>query len=91
MTGKLAGGSHLPNGAAQGPGDYDILVLDASMKQSLASVRSLGKAGLRVAAGESSAQFGSRRPRADVPVPLLPAQPRAARPRSATRPRSSRR
>lgn len=34
---------------------YDILILDASMKQSLACVRSLGKAGLRVAAGESVA------------------------------------
>lgn len=42
---------------ARGRGDFDVLVLDASMKQSLASVRSLGKAGLRVAAGESVAQF----------------------------------
>jgi predicted ATP-grasp superfamily ATP-dependent carboligase len=44
----------MPNG---GSDDYDILVLDASMKQSLASVRSLGRAGLRVAAGESLALF----------------------------------
>jgi predicted ATP-grasp superfamily ATP-dependent carboligase len=66
MTGKLAGGSHLPDGATQGPGDYDILVLDASLKQSLASVRSLGKAGLRVAAGDSSAQLGFT-----VPVPTF--------------------
>lgn len=43
--------------AAKGSAEYDILVLDASMKQSLASVRSLGKAGLRVAAAESVAQF----------------------------------
>lgn len=33
---------------------YDALVLDASDRQSLASVRSLGRAGLRVAVGESS-------------------------------------
>jgi predicted ATP-grasp superfamily ATP-dependent carboligase len=41
---------------------YDVLILDASMKQSLASVRSLGKAGLRVAAGESIAQFSPALP-----------------------------
>lgn len=41
---------------------YDVLILDASMKQSLASVRSLGKAGLRVAAGESVAQFSPALP-----------------------------
>ena len=41
----------------------DILVLDASIKQSLASVRSLARAGLRVAAAESIAQF-------DPAVPL---------------------
>jgi predicted ATP-grasp superfamily ATP-dependent carboligase len=43
-------------------GHYDVLILDASMKQSLASVRSLGKAGLRVAAGESVAQFSPALP-----------------------------
>ena len=43
---------------------YDILVLDAASRQSLASVRSLGRAGLRVAMGESSAEC---RP----PVPVL--------------------
>jgi predicted ATP-grasp superfamily ATP-dependent carboligase len=36
---------------------YDILVLDASIKAGLASVRSLARAGLRVAAAESIAQF----------------------------------
>jgi predicted ATP-grasp superfamily ATP-dependent carboligase len=36
---------------------FDVVVLDASIKQSLASVRSLGRAGLRVAAAESFAQF----------------------------------
>ena len=35
---------------------YDILVLDASYRQSLATVRSLGRIGLRVAAGESMDQ-----------------------------------
>ena len=45
------------------PGGYDVLILDASVKQSLAGVRSLGRAGLRVAAGDSVAQF-------DPAVPL---------------------
>jgi predicted ATP-grasp superfamily ATP-dependent carboligase len=63
MTGKPAVAPHIPDGDAGGSGDYDVLVLDASMKQSLASVRSLGRAGLRVAAGESLAQF-------DPAVPL---------------------
>lgn len=34
------------------PGSYDILILDAGYKQSLAAARSLGRAGLRVAMGE---------------------------------------
>jgi len=45
------------------PGGYDVLILDASVKQSLAGVRSLGRAGLHVAAGDSIAQF-------DPAVPL---------------------
>jgi predicted ATP-grasp superfamily ATP-dependent carboligase len=36
---------------------YDILILDAEHKQSLAAARSLGRAGLRVAMGESLAQY----------------------------------
>ena len=40
------------------PGGFDILVLDARSKQSLASVRSLGRAGLRVASGESANACG---------------------------------
>jgi predicted ATP-grasp superfamily ATP-dependent carboligase len=38
------------------PDVYDILVLDAASRQSLASVRSLGRAGLRVAMGECFAE-----------------------------------
>jgi predicted ATP-grasp superfamily ATP-dependent carboligase len=34
------------------PGGYDVLVLDAGYKQTLACVRSFGRAGLRVALGE---------------------------------------
>jgi predicted ATP-grasp superfamily ATP-dependent carboligase len=66
MTGKPAVARHVRNGDARRAGDYDVLVLDASMKQSLASVRSLGKAGLRVAAGESVAQFNPA-----VPLPTF--------------------
>jgi predicted ATP-grasp superfamily ATP-dependent carboligase len=40
----------------------DILILDAAHKQSLAGIRSLGRAGLRVAAGESLAQFDPAEP-----------------------------
>ena len=38
------------------PDGFDILILDASYKQSLASARSLGRAGLRVAMGETVIQ-----------------------------------
>jgi predicted ATP-grasp superfamily ATP-dependent carboligase len=44
---------------------YDILILDASYKQSLASARSLGRTGLRVALGETIAQLD---PAAPVPA-----------------------
>jgi predicted ATP-grasp superfamily ATP-dependent carboligase len=37
---------------------YDVLILDAEYKQSLASARSLGRAGLRVALGVSSSECG---------------------------------
>lgn len=40
----------------QDPGSYDVLVLDAATKQSLASARSLGRAGLRVAVAECFAE-----------------------------------
>jgi predicted ATP-grasp superfamily ATP-dependent carboligase len=48
------------------PGGCDVLILDASLKQSLAGVRSLGRAGLRVAAGESVTQFSPA-----VPLPAF--------------------
>src|ERR1700734_4199876 len=44
-----------PKIAAQS-GQYDILILDASHKHSLTSARSLARAGLRVALGESAGQ-----------------------------------
>jgi predicted ATP-grasp superfamily ATP-dependent carboligase len=44
------------------PEVYDVLVLDAAYKQSLVSVRSLGRAGLRVAAGECPAECDMSRP-----------------------------
>ncbi len=40
----------------RGGDSYDILVLDAGSRQSLASVRSFGRAGLRVALGECFAE-----------------------------------
>lgn len=40
-------------GGSGATGAYDVLVLDGGCKQSLASVRSLGRTGLRVALGES--------------------------------------
>jgi predicted ATP-grasp superfamily ATP-dependent carboligase len=42
---------------AGGGGSYDILILDASHKHSLTSARSLARAGLRVALGESVGQY----------------------------------
>jgi predicted ATP-grasp superfamily ATP-dependent carboligase len=48
------------------PERYDVLVLDAAIKQSLASVRSLARAGLRVAVAESLIRFDST-----VPMPTF--------------------
>ena len=42
---------------ARASGSYDILVLDASYKQTLACASSLGRAGLRVALGECAPSF----------------------------------
>jgi predicted ATP-grasp superfamily ATP-dependent carboligase len=44
----------------RGSGEYDILILDASHKHSLTSMRSLARSGLRVALGESEGQFPPR-------------------------------
>jgi predicted ATP-grasp superfamily ATP-dependent carboligase len=46
----------VPDQAPENAG-YDILILDAEHKQSLAAARSLGRAGLRVAMGESLALY----------------------------------
>jgi predicted ATP-grasp superfamily ATP-dependent carboligase len=51
---------------AGAPDRYDVLVLDAAYKQSLASVRSLGRAGMRVAAGECFAECNP-----SLPVPAF--------------------
>ena len=48
------------------PEGYDVLILDAAVKQSLASVRSLGRAGLRVVAAECFAECEP-----GVPVPAF--------------------
>jgi len=67
-------------------GHFDILVLDASCKQSLASVRSLGRAGLHVAAGECFAEcdpllpvlaFRSRYAARTVVLPSYATEPEA--------------
>jgi predicted ATP-grasp superfamily ATP-dependent carboligase len=67
---KLPASSTAPGSVAAGlpvideprPAAYDVLVLDAATRQSLASVRSLGRAGLRVAAGECFAECDPRLP-----------------------------
>ena len=51
--------TRVPSGTAGGT--YDILILDGTYKQSLTSARSLGQAGLRVALGESLAQYHADR------------------------------
>lgn len=59
----LASRGHRARLAAGGSREaYDVLVLDAAFKQSLASVRSLGQAGLRVAAAECFAECDPRLP-----------------------------
>lgn len=44
------------------PETYDVLILDATNKQSLVATRSLGRAGLRVALGESAGQYRPHQP-----------------------------
>ena len=67
-------------------GGYDILVLDASYKQTLVSVRSFGRAGLRVALGECFVEcdpalpvlaFRSRHSARNVVLPSYAADPSA--------------
>jgi len=57
MAYRTAGSQLASDGDRSSASDcYDVLVLDAASKQSLASVRSLGRAGLRVAVGETFAE-----------------------------------
>ena len=58
---------------------YDILILDALGKQSLTSARSLGRAGLRVALGESIGQYQQAPVAAILALPLLCARCSVAR------------
>ena len=57
--------------ASRTPDGFDVLILDAGTRQSLASVRSLGRAGLRVAAGGVLRRVRSGAARARLPVPVL--------------------
>jgi predicted ATP-grasp superfamily ATP-dependent carboligase len=68
-----------PYSRTNASGSYDIMVLDALYKQSLASARSLGRIGLRVAVGECIDQceqhpipaFRSRYPSCNVVLPAV--------------------
>jgi predicted ATP-grasp superfamily ATP-dependent carboligase len=61
MPGIMASGLVRDESAAQGERErYDILILDGDSKQAVTSARSLGRAGLRVAVGESAGQFLSK-------------------------------
>jgi predicted ATP-grasp superfamily ATP-dependent carboligase len=62
MTAGITSPRLTGTGAGWAPGAFDVLVLDASSRQSLATVRSLGRAGLRVALGECSAECDASRP-----------------------------
>ncbi len=68
MMGRLGSGGTArqePDESQESAG-YDILILDAEHRQSLAAARSLGRAGLRVALGESMTQY-----RAHPPLPAF--------------------
>ena len=56
MIGKTAAVTRASGIQPDALDSYDVLVLDAGSKQSLASARSLGRAGLRVALGECFAE-----------------------------------
>jgi predicted ATP-grasp superfamily ATP-dependent carboligase len=62
MPSELAGGARASAGRRE---SYDVLILDCNCKQALTSARSLGRAGLRVALGESVGQY---RPREEPPA-----------------------
>jgi predicted ATP-grasp superfamily ATP-dependent carboligase len=66
MTGEPVVSPRAHDADAIPGGEYDILVLDASLKQSLACARSLGRAGLRVALGEAASQH-----RLNPPLPAF--------------------
>lgn len=51
-----AGAAGVGSGDPAAGGSYDVLMLDAGSRQSLAALRSLGRAGLRVAAAECFAE-----------------------------------
>jgi predicted ATP-grasp superfamily ATP-dependent carboligase len=58
-TSNLASGRRAEAGSGDG---YDVLILDAEHRQTLASARSLGRVGLRVALGESLSLCDPGRP-----------------------------
>jgi predicted ATP-grasp superfamily ATP-dependent carboligase len=58
---KRPGPAAPADGVQGGVDGYDILILDAATLQSLASARSLGRAGLRVATGDSISACGPSR------------------------------
>jgi predicted ATP-grasp superfamily ATP-dependent carboligase len=54
MPRNISTGTERRSDSARGANAYDVLVLDGAVKQSLRSAQLLGRAGLRVAIGESS-------------------------------------
>jgi predicted ATP-grasp superfamily ATP-dependent carboligase len=84
-TALVGGGKLVPSN--EGPSEgFDVLVMDAHMRQSLAAVRSLGRAGLRVATAECFAEcdpalsplaFRSRYARASIVLPSFAADSHA--------------
>ena len=86
MVAKFAAIASPTGGQASALDSFDILILDASYKQSLASARSLGRAGLRVAMGECFVEcdpslpvlaFRSRYSSCNVVLPSYAADPDA--------------
>jgi predicted ATP-grasp superfamily ATP-dependent carboligase len=82
ITSRRSDGPATPGGADS----YDVLILDAGSRQSLAAARSLGRAGLRAALGECFAEcdpnlpalaFCSRYSARNVVLPKFSTEPRA--------------